>query len=664
MKMVAFRVENFRSVLDSGWIDTLDTTVIVGKNESGKTSVLRALWKFNPFTDDPYDLNREWPRGRRREMSLDKPVITVRFTFTEEEQHTLSLVGDSAKGLTGVEIQRDYGGTYTYQFLPNNPELEHKPNMVLNVIKKHFGNTTLLAFEHVKAGYRSVFDALRKSNRVATENSNVADCAAIPTRNAVETLLPGDASTFANRLQTLQAPISDTINELHANLPMRQAVEIVHRWLPTFIYMDDYKVFKGAAKIDQIKQRKDAERLTDEDRTIMKIMEMAGLSLDDEVRKSTLPDKEQRMLDMNDASQTLTAEIAHRWSQKKYEVLFQADGQHFITFVKDADTNILIPLEERSKGFQWFFSFDMTFMYETGGEFRNAIILLDEPGLHLHAAAQRDLLARLREYAAHNQLLYTTHLPFMIDFTSLENIYIAEDAGSEGTKVHQCWDQVEKDSRFTLQAALGLSWAQSLLTEQQTLLVEDLADYWFLSLFSTLLNEADRGGFAEDVIITPAGGATKIAYVGSLLSDEHMRFAVLLNSVPESHEAYKSLIQQWTMDDPHVFVIGSLLGCQHSCTIEDVFPEEYYLEQVNAVYRVKLGNTPLIVAHDQHRPVVQRVSDALLTKGFSEFNRHRVARRILQDYSTRGLSEIPTATVTKFEQIIKTLNTAFLVQIG
>ena len=92
---------------------------------------------------------------------------------------------------------------------------------------------------------------------------------------------------------------------------------------------------------------------------------------------------------MNDASRTLTSLIADRWSQKKYEVMFQADGQHLIVFVKDAEGSALVPLEERSKGFQWFFSFDMTFMYETDGEFSNAIILLDEPRLHLHAARQR-----------------------------------------------------------------------------------------------------------------------------------------------------------------------------------------------------------------------------------------------------------------------------------
>ena len=81
-------------------------------------------------------------------------------------------------------------------------------------------------------------------------------------------------------------------------------------------------------------------------------------------------------------------------------------------------------MDERSKGFQWFFSFDTTFLYETQGTFKNAVILLDEPGLHLHAAAQQDLLVRLKEYAKDNQLIYTTHMPFMIDMERLDNIRV------------------------------------------------------------------------------------------------------------------------------------------------------------------------------------------------------------------------------------------------
>ena len=659
MIMTAFRVENYRSVLDSGWVDAGEITAIVGKNESGKTSLLKALWKFNPFTDEAYDLNREWPRGRRREMSDEKPIVTVRFTFSESEREKLATIGESTTGITGVEITRCYNGTYSYNFLPQNPESQPNPSWVMSVIKKHFGNTTLLAFDHVRAGYQGVLDALRNSSRMGGERQLPAP--------AVEPLAVtgryGAATATAVRgnilPQSLQEPMNNAVSELNANLPMRQAMEMTHKWLPTFIYMDDYKVFKGSAQLEQVKQRRDACRLTEEDRTIIKIMEMAGLNLVDEAVKGNLPDKEQRMLDMNDASQTLTQEIADRWSQKKYEVLFQADGQHFITFVKDADTSILVPLEERSKGFQWFFSFDMTFMYETNGEFKNAIILLDEPGLHLHAAAQRDLLSRIRQYAKNNQLLYTTHLPFMVDFTHLDEVYVAVDNGKEGTRVHKSWDEADADSRFTIQAALGISLAQSVFAEQFNVIVEDITEYCFLTLFSSLFKEAGKEGLDEELVVTPAGGASRLAYVNALLRDQKLHYTMLLNFAPSEGTPCDQIADLWLENDQHLLLLNTILGVSYPCTVEDLLNDEYYLGFVQVAYQSKLGLVPLVLGDGWNRPLLPRVQDALANRGIPDFNRDRIARRIMRDLAKRTFSELPPVTVERFQKLITAINASF-----
>ena len=48
MKLKLFRVQNFRSFLDSGWINCQDITAIAGVNEAGKSNLLKALWKLKP----------------------------------------------------------------------------------------------------------------------------------------------------------------------------------------------------------------------------------------------------------------------------------------------------------------------------------------------------------------------------------------------------------------------------------------------------------------------------------------------------------------------------------------------------------------------------------------------------------------------------------------
>ena len=85
MKLTSCRVQNYRSILDSGWVELDDIAIIVGKNESGKTSFLKALWKFNPFHPVDCNIDREWPSGRRKEKSRDKIVVETKFSFDAEE---------------------------------------------------------------------------------------------------------------------------------------------------------------------------------------------------------------------------------------------------------------------------------------------------------------------------------------------------------------------------------------------------------------------------------------------------------------------------------------------------------------------------------------------------------------------------------------------------
>jgi predicted ATP-dependent endonuclease of OLD family len=337
-------------------------------------------------------------------------------------------------------------------------------------------------------------------------------------------------------------------------------------------------------------------------------------------------------------------------------VMFQADGYHFITFVKDLDSKVLIPLEERSKGFQWFFSFDMTFMYETHGEFKDSIILLDEPGLHLHGAAQKDLLVRMKSYAKNNQLVYTTHLPFMIDFTRLDKIYVAEESGDQGAKVHKDWATAGEDARFTLQAALGLAWSQSLFVGQYNLVVEGVTDFWFLTTVSTMLQESNCEGIDDQLVITPAGGASKVAYVGTILHGQKLDVMVLLDSDQEGKNAYEQLVYQWIMENKYVLMLGQVLGVTHPCALEDLFSEDYYLEHAQAAYRSELGKKTLKLSKDSTQSIVDRVEVALNGYGIEHYNKGRVAKRIMKNLAQKTLADLPEETVENFKKVISALN--------
>ncbi|MDC8771723.1 AAA family ATPase [Roseateles albus] len=649
MKLNSFRVRNYRSILDSGWVTLDDMAVVVGKNESGKTSLLKALWKFNPFQEESYNLDREWPRGRRKERDAKFEVVTCRFTFDAKELAALAEI-DPRCELSSVELGRTYDGEWHWRCQPQVPPKTRDGASADYLLQQ----LVAIQCKGQPADLAMVLSTVLKASREKLKAADTAAAGILVSElkgQLVEAATLSGDTTLAQSLGTA----CDELSQKMTQAPRDEVWILVRSWMPTFIYMDDWLSFKGTAHLDQVKQRKDNGQLKDDDRTIITIMEMAGLDLDEEVQKGAQNDREQRMLDMNDASQTLTNEIAERWSQKKYEVQFQADGHHFITFVKDEASKALVPLEERSKGFQWFFSFDMKFMYETDGDFEGAIILLDEPGLHLHAAAQRDLLARMKSYAKSNQLIYTTHLPFMLDMERLDNIWVAEDKPGEGTKVHNEWAAADADARFTLQAALGLSWAQSLFIGQKNLVVEGVTDFWFLSTMSTLLKEAGEVGLADELVITPAGGASKVAYLATLLKGQELKVSALLDSDEEGLKANKQLVHNWLLRDGDVLMLGKILGRPGNVAIEDLFDEAHYLSQVTAAYSKELQGKALKLPAMPVGSIVDRLTSHFEAKGMA-FNKGRVAKCIMTDLATKKATDMPAPTVEAFGKVISAVN--------
>ncbi len=664
MRLKRFRVEMFRSIIDSGWVEIDDMATVVGKNESGKTSLLKALWKFNPHGDHPYNLNREWPRGWRSERSPEARVVELEFSFNDSEKEQIAGIHASAEGITGVRIEKDYAGMFSYRCLPHDPDDTHDlvwvGSTLINTIKALPGELS----PNFKESYQTAFDdflkAVRENGGAEYAVEHIEELCAEASKHVHPNEPAGAAFHQADTaaVATLKKHVEGVKKTLGQAPPCQKVVDTVHEWLPVFIYMDDYQQFHGTAQLNQVLERFQQKKARGSDETVRMIMEQAGLDLEEEVQKGEENDREQRMLDMNDASRTLTELIAERWSQRKYEIMFQADGQHFITFVKDDQGSALVPLEERSKGFQWFFSFDMKFMCETDGQFTNAVILLDEPGLHLHASAQRDLLQRMHAYGRSNQLIYTTHLPFMIDSSRLDKVWVCEEDPEKGAVVHQNWATADKDARFTLQAALGLSWSQSLFVGQHNLVVEGVTDFWYLRSMSTLLEQAGEEGLNPDLVITPAGGASKVAYVGTLLHGQDLNVAVLLDNDPAGDSAFAQLVHQWILDEKHVLQIGDVLGKPKPFAIEDLFQETFFLRHVNDAYTRELEGNPLTLTAPgvDVRTIVDRVEAALAERGCGSFNKGRVAKRILTELATAKLEDLAADTVESFAAVIQAVN--------
>ncbi|MGH9659601.1 MAG: AAA family ATPase [Bryobacteraceae bacterium] len=619
MKLTAFRIYRYRSIHDSGWIEINPLTVLVGKNESGKTNVLKALHKFNPFTPEPYELDREWPRAQRRERNDAQPVCVTRFQLSPEESAEIARASGGKVAVSQIEIARDYKGRLEVAFPDGAFKCKLHPNPADaaadalpglaepsgDAFREQARRCLAEARRIVHEGRWSEFDALKEAHLVALAASYNPWNAAPSYENEQEFV-----RQYAGQLERIAAAAAAIPPDLVA------AHEAVVRRLPAFLFMDEYRTFRGSASLDEVWRRKLNAQPTGEDRTLEMILELAGLSLASEVKNAGHIDREQRQYDLDDAAATLTRAIEGRWQQLRYEVKFAADGVHFFTFVRDHKDQALIKLEERSRGFQWFFSFDLLLMYESQGRFRDCVILLDEPGLALHPAAQRDLLSRLEAYAGNNTLLYTTHLPFMIDLKRPERIRVLSET-PEGTVVTSDLTRCQPEARYTLEAALGIDGAASFLIAPRNLIVEGAGDYWILSELSSLFLRSGLEGLPEDVLVTPAAGAAEAASMATLMVGRNLD-VVVLHTSPDPNPVMMQWLNRYSATvAPEVLSFGALAGRPgREFGAEELFGDDFYLELVRRVHKQELAAVRKLDLRGPER-LSQRVARALAQAGIA-----------------------------------------------
>lgn len=115
---------------------------------------------------------------------------------------------------------------------------------------------------------------------------------------------------------------------------------------------------------------------------------------------------------------------------------------------------VTVPFDERSRGFVWFFSFSPTSATSRMTANRDTILLLDEPGLSLHASAQQDVLDFIEQRLAPKyQVFCSTHSPFLIDSHRIDRVRTVQDIGDDGTTISADAFKTDSDTVFPLQAA-------------------------------------------------------------------------------------------------------------------------------------------------------------------------------------------------------------------
>ncbi|MFL5943689.1 MAG: AAA family ATPase [Gaiellaceae bacterium] len=606
------RVSDFKSITDTDEV-TFDeaVTCLVGKNESGKTAFLEAVYRINPVpTGHPqtFDGLRDFPRSRWALEKGDVPPkqpISVTFELTDEDV---------------AAIEEEFGKKVIDGRLVTR--------------SRTYGNET-----SVSVGQTDELVAMR--HRLDLEE--------------VDPKLADGCKTFADLVPKLEAldatevPVAAALATEFASYDFMAELrkEIASRY-PRFLYFDQYSVMPGRVSIPQLQA---GGELTSGERTALALLKLAGA----ETAAFNQADYEARKAELEAASNAITKEVFDYWSQNKdlrveldldFNAPATAEGHEppFLEIrIQNLRHGVSLNFGERSAGFVWFFSFLVAF-----SEYRNEsslVLLLDEPGLGLHAAAQLDLLRYIEErLAPHHQVVYSTHSPFMVDPTELQRVRTVEDVDPGGTTISEDVLATSAETIFPLQAALGYDLAQTLFVGPDNLVVEGPADYLYLTVLSDRLRELDRTSLDPRWVIVPVGGLDKIPTFVALLGAQ-LNVAVVMDSASGGSQKIDSLVKRGIIEKKKVIPLNSITSTNEA-DIEDMFDEALYLQL--------LKDAGISVTKSKLKPgnrIVPRVEQAL----GGPFDHYRPARHLLEK-QVDLLPNVDEPTLARFEDLFTRVN--------
>ncbi|MEV0708373.1 AAA family ATPase [Nocardia aurea] len=668
MRLSRVHIRDYRPVNDSGSFEVEPgKTLLVGVNEAGKTALLKALQQINaPDDADEFEPLRDYPRARYTEIKRGerKPaeivVAEATFTLTDEEKN---LVLEEAPGATDVT-------EYTlYRYLDN------KGRWNFGTAKRHSN------FGEIQSDLKRL-----RAHLVKQENSDsvlAALDALMKGCTAASSISGKRAEDFTEWLESAFPLIEEgntTEEERYARLEeaigyagaINRAAAALHKRLPLFVYYSTYFTVRPRINLAQLAARQAADDLDAEyDFGNLCLLQLLGLTAqelsqlgsgepdpaaydrgrDSEAYQQAFKDYRDKLDDrqavLNAASVDLTQSIREVWGDEDVQLRLVADGQYLKVNVVD-DLGVEVELDQRSEGFRWLVSFFVVFKAQARKDLKNAILLLDEPGLSLHALKQQEFRKTVTRLAEDNQVIYTTHSPFLVGTDELDLVRIVEMTDRPtGTRVHTRLVVDDPRSVYPLQAALGYELAQSLFGQPRNLVCEGVTDMMYIEALNTAL---DGAGLKNSVAVVPAASASKVLYYVTLLHSQRLKVAALL----DSDQAGDKAAQQDEL--VHLLTSKQILRTKDYCagTVARAEIEDLLRETLVQIAKDDLGWDVTATAGAQpNRPIID-----IFTKEISGFSKYKLARAFVRWLSSHDVTDLTADERTGVAALFKAVNNA------
>lgn len=560
MKIKKFRIWNYKSIIDSqDCYPAKAVTVLAGKNESGKTSILEALEDFNSDRDI-----REKAIPIQNEDN--KPKISVWFSCSKEDlEKILQSINHS------YEIKEDLVEINLEKHYPNAYILGEETTKLLN-----FTENADIDIESINKEAKEPLDTIAAIFNAHQEHLQTVppppfDVNNLPaTKEAFEKYKADIEPLVPNVPEPDSLALPENINKIISLCQAEDGASLASKFIEEF--KDYYPNFILFSSFNDIFPNTITIKELDDNEWIQDLSVISDLNV--EIIKSSndrrkIDHKTQLNIDINEEFRKFwvqdLAELLIEWDNEKLSFWIQEDGHHFEP-------------EIRSQGKKWYLAFYVKVTARAKEDQQN-IILIDEPGLYLHATAQRDVLKKLEEVAKDAQVIFTTHSPYLIEADKLERIRLIYRASDTGTvienKIHKVAD---KETLTPILTAIGLEMANSIsqIDRINNLIVEGPSDYYFLQAFKRLYE-------LENINFIFGGGSGNMPKVGTILQGWGCKVIYLYDSDQGLKNALRNIKAEWVTTTQEMISKIPVDGA-----IEDIFSQADYKKHIIKDEKTKL----------------------------------------------------------------------------
>ena len=578
MKLKRYKVENFRSILDSGWVDCDNVTTLVGINEAGKSNLLLALWKLNPAREGNIDILHDMPVSKLstyRKTPQDIRFIIAEFELDDQAKRKIeTMVGCNLQGDKLVTIMRFYDGSYKFEFPSGNPKSTK--------IEKKEGEETI-----------------EEDVIVAFKDADLEKAILLELPSFVYYSNYGNLSSKIYLPNVIKWLNGKTVDGIDVNEEQVRTLRVLFE----FVKLDPKEIMelgKDPKEMAIVRNGKHG----DTQPTIEEIRQAEN-------------DKEERSILLQSASGDLTKKFKEWWKQGEYKFRFEADGDYFRIWISDSVRTDEVALELRSTGLQWFISFYLIFLVESQEEHKGAILLLDEAGLTLHPLAQKDLAVFFDSLSHSNQIVNTTHSPFIVDTSNIDRcrvVYMDKDGYTvASSNLRQGSDALNEKSIYAVHAALGLSVSDVLLQGCQAIVVEGPSDQFYLNAIKAFLIREKLIAPEQEIVFVPSGGVKGVPGVVSMISSKVDDVPYLIiDSDKSGEDAKKRLLSGLYQGfEDRILDVKDYTGIEKS-EVEDLIPFALIRKGIDRFF-TSLDELDFQDNYNKETPIVSQIEAFAIT---------------------------------------------------